>query len=110
MCSIRGFLKRTPACPRRVKIATGKRFSKAGSPPGKSIRGGKSSEFQAALNYIRPDIVCGTESWLKGVQPGKAETADSIKSSEETLTVRILTGKHSPYATMHKTGKSNKPF
>ncbi|XP_052780575.1 uncharacterized protein LOC128217460 [Mya arenaria] len=48
----------------------------------RSIRGGKSSEFQAALNYIRPDIVCGTESWLKGVQPGKAETADSIKSSE----------------------------
>jgi hypothetical protein len=25
----------------------------------------KTSEFAAAVNYIKPDIICGTESWLK---------------------------------------------
>ena len=40
------------------------------------------SEFQAALNYIKPDVVFGTESWLRGVKPGKLESADAIKSSE----------------------------
>ena len=43
---------------------------------------GKSSEFLAALNYIKPDIVCGTESWLKGMKPGKPPTPDAIQSSE----------------------------
>jgi hypothetical protein len=23
----------------------------------------KTSEFTAAVNYIKPDIICGTESW-----------------------------------------------
>ena len=40
------------------------------------------SEFQAALNYIKPDVVFGTESWLRGVKPGKPESANAIKSSE----------------------------
>ena len=42
----------------------------------------KTSEFAAAVNYIKPDIICGTESWLKGVKPGKNPTKDAIKSSE----------------------------
>ncbi|CAG2240290.1 unnamed protein product [Mytilus edulis] len=42
----------------------------------------KTSEFAAAVNYIKPDIICGTESWLKGVKPGKNPTQDAIKSSE----------------------------
>ncbi|XP_063409089.1 uncharacterized protein LOC134692562 [Mytilus trossulus] len=42
----------------------------------------KTSEFTAAVNYIKPDIICGTESWLKGVKPGKNPTQDAIKSSE----------------------------
>jgi len=43
---------------------------------------GKSAEFAATLDYIKPDIVCGTESWLKGIQPGKNPTTDTITSSE----------------------------
>jgi hypothetical protein len=42
----------------------------------------KTSEFTAAVNYIKPDIICGTESWLKGEKPGKNPTKDAIKSSE----------------------------
>ena len=29
------------------------------------------SEFTAALDYVKLDLICGTESWLKGVKPGK---------------------------------------
>ena len=42
----------------------------------------KTSEFAASVKYIKPDIICGTESWLKGVKPGKNPTKDAIKSSE----------------------------
>jgi hypothetical protein len=42
----------------------------------------KTSEFTAAVNYIKPDIICGTESWLKGEEPGKNPTKDAIKSSK----------------------------
>ena len=47
----------------------------------RSIRS-KSSEFLAALNYIKPDIVCGTKSCLKGMKPGKPTTSDAIGSGE----------------------------
>lgn len=43
---------------------------------------GKAGEFQNAINYIKPDIVFGTESWLSGVKPGKPPTSDAVKSSE----------------------------
>jgi hypothetical protein len=42
----------------------------------------KTSEFTAAGNYIKPDIICGTESWLKGEKPGKDPTKDAIKSGK----------------------------
>ncbi|KAK3091517.1 hypothetical protein FSP39_020434 [Pinctada imbricata] len=42
----------------------------------------KSAEFNLALHYLKPDIVCGTESWLKGIKPGQPPTQDAIKSSE----------------------------
>jgi hypothetical protein len=42
----------------------------------------KTSEFTAAVNYIKPDIICGIESWLKGEKLGKNPTKDAIKSSE----------------------------
>ena len=35
----------------------------------------KKAELAACLNYTKPDIICGTESWLKEMQP-------AIKSSE----------------------------
>ena len=42
----------------------------------------KKSELAAAVNYIKPDIICGTESWLHGMQPGKSPSLDHIKSAE----------------------------
>ncbi|KAH3815260.1 hypothetical protein DPMN_143782 [Dreissena polymorpha] len=48
----------------------------------RSVCGSKSSELKAALHYIKPDIVCGTESWLKGFKPGKPTATDAIQSSE----------------------------
>ena len=42
----------------------------------------KSAEFTAALSYLKPDVVCGTESWLSGCKPGCNPTQDAIKSSE----------------------------
>ena len=46
-----------------------------------SIREHK-SEFVASLDYVKPDIICGTESWLKGVKPGKEPSKHAIKTSE----------------------------
>ena len=34
------------------------------------------------LQYTKPDIVCGTESWLGGIKPDKSPDTDHIKSSE----------------------------
>ncbi|WAR06007.1 LORF2-like protein [Mya arenaria] len=48
----------------------------------RSLGGGRHAHLEAALNYIKPDIVCGTESWLKGVKPGKPPSPDATKSSE----------------------------
>ena len=42
----------------------------------------KKQELAAAIQYTKPDIVCGTESWLRGIKPGKNPTHDAIKSSE----------------------------
>ena len=42
----------------------------------------KRSEFLTALEYIKPDIVCGVESWLTGVKPGKPQAPDAIATSE----------------------------
>ncbi|MCS5550755.1 MAG: reverse transcriptase domain-containing protein [Gammaproteobacteria bacterium] len=42
----------------------------------------KRQEFETALHYLKPDIVCATESWLKGIKPGKNPTKDAILSSE----------------------------
>ncbi|CAC5381361.1 unnamed protein product [Mytilus coruscus] len=42
----------------------------------------KRQEFETALHYLKPDIVCATESWLKGVKPGSNPTKDAIMSRE----------------------------
>jgi hypothetical protein len=42
----------------------------------------KTSELKAIINYTKPDIVIGTESWLKVVKPGEYSTTDAIKSVE----------------------------
>jgi hypothetical protein len=42
----------------------------------------KTSELNVIINYTKPDIVIGTESWLKGVKPGGNPITDAIKSSE----------------------------
>ena len=43
---------------------------------------GKKSEFAHLLDYTKPDIVCGVESFLHGVKPGLNPDSDHIKSSE----------------------------
>ncbi|CAG2231239.1 unnamed protein product [Mytilus edulis] len=40
------------------------------------------AELSASIHYIKPDIICGTESWLKGIKPGKPMKTDAIKSAE----------------------------
>jgi hypothetical protein len=42
----------------------------------------KKAELAACINYTKPDIICGTELWLKRIQPGKPTRKDAIKSSE----------------------------
>ena len=42
----------------------------------------KRAEFETTLHYLKPDIICATESWLKGVKPGVNLIKDAIKSSE----------------------------
>ena len=48
------------------------------------------SEFTAALDYVKPDLICGTESWLKGVKPGKEPAKNTIKTSEIFPSVFII--------------------
>jgi exonuclease III len=38
----------------------------------------KRAEFETALHYHKPDIICATESRLKGVKPGVNPTIDAI--------------------------------
>ena len=42
----------------------------------------KTQELATVLQYAKPDIVCGTESWLRGIKPGKTPETNHIKSSE----------------------------
>ena len=42
----------------------------------------KKSEFAACMDYLKADIICGTESWLQGYTPGENPTQNAIKSSE----------------------------
>ena len=42
----------------------------------------KKPEFETALHYLKPDIVCGTESWLEGIKPGENPKRGAIKSNE----------------------------
>jgi hypothetical protein len=41
---------------------------------------GKGAEFETALLYLKPDIICATQSLLRGVKPGVNPTKDTIKS------------------------------
>ena len=40
------------------------------------------SEFIAALDYVKSDLICGTESWLRGMKPGKEPSKSAIKTCE----------------------------
>jgi hypothetical protein len=42
----------------------------------------KTAELAATLDYFKPDLVCGTESWMRGVKSGRPPTQDAMKSSE----------------------------
>ena len=52
----------------------------------RSIRD-KKSEFAALVNYAKPDIIIGTESWLKGIKPGKPPT-ESAEIFPENFSVQ----------------------
>ena len=69
--------------------------SSSSSPPAKPVkenlrilnincRGirGKKAEFSSLLEYTKPDIVCGVESFLHGIKPGIAADSNAISSSE----------------------------
>ena len=36
----------------------------------------------AACDYLKPDIMFGTDSWLKGIKPKQNPRHDTIKSSQ----------------------------
>ena len=40
------------------------------------------AEFNAATEYVKPDLICGMEYWLRGIKPGKDPEKNTIKSSE----------------------------
>ena len=42
----------------------------------------KRAEFLTAPQYTKPDIVFGTETWLRGVKPGKSTTQNAIGTGE----------------------------
>ncbi|WAR06661.1 hypothetical protein MAR_022030 [Mya arenaria] len=42
----------------------------------------KKAEFAAALEYTKPDVICGSESWLRGIQPGKDPDRNAIQTAE----------------------------
>lgn len=42
----------------------------------------KTAEFATVVQYIKPDIIVGTESWLKGVKPGSPPSQNCINSCE----------------------------
>ena len=44
----------------------------------------KRTELLTAINYVKPDLICGTESWLNGIKPGKTpkHSPDYIPSTE----------------------------
>jgi hypothetical protein len=50
----------------------------------------KRAEFETALLYLKPDIICATESRLKGVKPGVNPTIDAIKSCEIFPDSRVM--------------------
>lgn len=43
---------------------------------------GKGSELSVLVDYIKPDVVCATESWLHVIKPGKPPSPTHIKSSD----------------------------
>ena len=47
----------------------------------RSIKG-KLPEFKTMLNYIKPDVVCCSETWLHGKKPGKNHDIDAFLDSE----------------------------
>ena len=45
----------------------------------------KRAELAAAIEYIKLDIVCGTESWRTGIKPGKSPSEDKVKYFRKTI-------------------------
>ncbi|KAL8612269.1 hypothetical protein ACOMHN_038181 [Nucella lapillus] len=54
---------------------------------------GKTAELAAALKYLKPDIVCGTESWLHGIKPGANPSPTTSNQPELSTDCEILWAK-----------------
>ena len=39
----------------------------------------KKAEFHSVVDYTKPDIIIGTESWLEGIKPGLPPSKTAIK-------------------------------
>ena len=42
----------------------------------------KKSELEIAIDYSKPDVIIGTESWLRGIKPGQPIGKSAIKNCE----------------------------
>ena len=47
----------------------------------------KKPEFETSLHYLKPDIVCGTQSWLKGINQAKSQ--EEMQSNRTTFFLKI---------------------
>jgi hypothetical protein len=66
----------------------------------RSIRD-KKSEFAALVNYAKPDIIIGTESWLKGIKPGKPPTESSGRTMLVVYSSKLLYVNESTFILSH---------
>ncbi|WAR18520.1 hypothetical protein MAR_000358 [Mya arenaria] len=67
----------------------------------------KKAEFAAALEYIKPDVICGSESWLRGIQSGKDPDRNAIQTAEvfpNFLTNGLRKGRSSLFSVEENTG------
>ena len=48
------------------------------------------AEFNATSEYVKSDLICGTESWLGGIKPDKDPDKNAIKSSAVPLSIQFI--------------------
>ena len=51
---------------------------------------GKLPELHSILKYVKPDIVCCTETWFHGKKPGQNHSKDAVLDSEITSVYKVF--------------------